>query len=228
MSLKDFSKLYFALLILHLAVLYRPDSEALLYISKPALLFSLLSYFLHRASQIRPGLKFPFSLALGFSLIGDIVLMFEGETWFLIGMASFAIAHICYIWFYFQLDYQIKARQALLFSIIPVLGIAGLYKFVNTPVELAPFLYAFAGIIGFHLIVSSKILQVEGKYSYLPSLGAFLLIVSDFILAIALFNYESKWLQMLVMLTYGLAQYLIMVGVLHFVVKDAQVHDLRT
>lgn len=214
MRFKDFYKLYFALLILHLAVIYRPDSTALYYISKPALLFSLLSFFINRSEGIEQGLRRALTIGLGFSLVGDIVLMYKGELWFLLGMAAFALAHIAYITFYLRQKLALNLTRVLLSSLLPVLGVLALYFLVETPPDLAPFLYAYALLIGLHFVVSLGFIKVGNKHSRLPAVGAALFIISDLLLAYRLFNLDVVWLNLGVMITYGLAQFLIVIGVL--------------
>ena len=214
MRYQDFLKLYFGLVVLHLAVIYRPESAALFYISKPALLFSLLSFFIHRSSAWSSGLRFTFSLALIFSLIGDVVLMFKGELFFLTGMAAFAAAHTAYIIFYIRQKMPINWIGFLVSLVFSLLAILAMYLFIETPAELAPFLYLYAAIIGVHLVMSTRFRRTGISSSAWPAWGAVLFITSDFLLALDLFNFPNTWLRMGVMLSYALAQYLIVIGVL--------------
>lgn len=214
MRYQDFSKLFFGLLILHLAVIFKPESMALYYISKPALLFSLLSFFLHRAAGWPLNKKLIFFLALFFSLAGDVVLMLDGEPFFLIGMASFALAHLAYIGFYISLRLPAKMKVIIPAMLFPLSGILAMVFFVDTPVSLERFLYIYAVIIGIHFVMSTRFIKDGISTSFWPVIGAALFIISDFLLAFQLFNYESKFLKMSVMLTYALAQYLIVIGVL--------------
>lgn len=214
MSIKDFSKLFFGLLILHLAVIYRPDSMVLYYISKPALVFSLLAFFRHRSEEWDAAPRTWFSLALLFSLIGDVVLMLEGESLFLVGMAAFSLAHIGYITFYGRLKLGFNSARIALASLFPILVTLGMYYFIDTPPELELFLYLYAFIIGVHFVMSTGFMRLGGRFAIWPTLGATSFIISDYLLAYSLFNSTGVWLKMGVMLTYGLAQYLIVTGVI--------------
>lgn len=214
MRYQDFFKLYFGLLILHLAVIYKPESMALYYISKPALVFSLLGFFLHRAVAWPAGQRAILSFALIFSLLGDVVLMFEGELFFLAGMASFALAHLAYISFYITLRLPWRVRVILPAIFFPFAGILAMVFFVNTPPAMERFLYIYAVIIGIHFLMSTRFLKNGISTSIWPMIGAALFIISDFILAYQLFNSDGKMLKIAVMLTYAVAQYLIVIGVL--------------
>lgn len=66
-------------------------------LTKPLLVSILLFYFLlHRTGQKT---KLEISLALLFSLLGNILLLFTGrsENYFMLGLVAFLFAHIFYI-----------------------------------------------------------------------------------------------------------------------------------
>lgn len=210
---------------LHLAVIYRPDSMALYYISKPALIFSLLSFFIHKSEGINARLKLFISLGLIFSLLGDVVLMFEGEMLFLVGMGAFALAHLSYIGFYTKQKLSFSRSTIVVSSLAALLGIYALYRFVHTPTELAPYLYLYAFIISVHLVISTGFIRLGNTFSYWPALGALAFIISDFLLAINLFNEESLGLKLGVMLTYAAAQYLIVIGVTRVLQSEKEIEE---
>lgn len=63
------------------------------YLSKPAIIVALLSWFLSNAGLSLPALWF--GIGLIFALIGDTFLLFKGKS-FLFGMAAFMLTHIAY------------------------------------------------------------------------------------------------------------------------------------
>ena len=129
-------------------------------------------------------------------------------------MAAFAMAHLFYISFYVQLRLPASLNVILPALLFPLLGIIALFFFVDTPAELEHFLYIYAVIIGIHFIMSTRFPRSGKAFSAWPVYGAALFIISDFLLAFNLFNSDSTWLKMSVMLTYALAQYAIVMGVL--------------
>ena len=62
--------------------------------TKPLLMPVLLVWFL--AATPRSRLRTIVAVGLGFSWIGDVALMGEGETWFLAGLGGFLVAQVLY------------------------------------------------------------------------------------------------------------------------------------
>ncbi len=225
MKVRDFSKLFFALLFLHLVVIYQPESRILYLISKPLLVFSLLAFFIHKTAHIDINGKSWVPLALLLSMIGDIILMQEGKVYFLAGMAAFLIAQISFITFY--LNQKLTSLTGYLIGGFLVIG-AGLfilYKYVNDPEDISPYLYGYAIVIGLHLLASIRLLGLDALTSKLPAIGALLFIISDVLLAFNQFNGESKYLHIAVMLTYGLAQYAIAIGLISYLENNGKVNE---
>ncbi len=218
MKTKDFSKIYLSILLLHLVVIYKPDSIELYYLSKPLLLFSLAVFFINRNGFTTISIK-QVAAALALSLAGDVLLMRDGEFFFLGGMAAFLLAHLFYLLFYFG--------QRLKASITPILGgvaVAGaglwtLYTYVNTPPELELYLYVYGIVLGLHFVISLLFAYANKGLQWLSALGAFLFLISDLILAFNKFNESTVYLSIAVMLTYGLAQYCIVLSINDYLKK---------
>jgi len=213
LSTRDFSKLFFALLALHLAVIYKPESQALYYISKPALLFSLAAFFIHR-TQSGTGRNFV-AAALISSLAGDILLMdLPWGSSFLGGMAAFAVAHIFFILAYIKLPKNILLFPLALVAVFIAGAFWILLEQVELPLELKPFVVGYAALISFHLIMATAFGSRLKKRAWLPSVGAALFIISDLLLIYNLSNQPAgqKYWQIAVMTFYAGAQYLITIG----------------
>lgn len=222
MKTRDFSKIYLAILFLHLVVIYKPESEVLYYVSKPLLLFSLTAFFIHRNGT---GTRSKKSMvgALLLSLAGDVLLMREGELFFLGGMAAFLLSHVFYLMFYFRQKFEKSILPLLGGLMVSAAGLWGLYSYVNTPSEIEPYLYAYGVVLSAHFVVSLMFAAHYKGVQWLSALGAFLFVASDFILSVNKFNEGSMYLQLAVMLTYGLAQYFIVLSVNNYLeVKEPQ------
>lgn len=220
MKVRDFAKLYFGLLILHLAVIYRPESEALYLISKPALLFSLLAFFIHRTSKVQIGHKLPIYLALGASLLGDVLLMNSATSFFLLGMGAFAIAQISYTVFYLRQPLSFKTSWLILSLAIVAVAFWLLYNYIPLPGDLQPFVYVYALLLSLHLVWSVKMLSARVAENWWPVAGAFLFLTSDLLLAYGKFVEDSKYLHMAVMATYAFAQFGIAIGLLRYMLQN--------
>lgn len=161
------------------------------------------------------------TIALLFSWIGDVILMFadRGELYFIFGLVAFLISHIVYIILFSKqqktrsIESKSKYRvgisfilvyfAAMVFTLFPKLG----------PLKIPVLVYA---------IVISTMLYFAFKGSFiwtkLPNnpilLGAIFFVTSDSILAFNKFYSPIPFVSFLIMLTYISAQYFIVQGVL--------------
>ncbi len=158
-------------------------------------------------------------MALLLSMAGDVLLLWDSEPFFLAGMGAFFLAHLFYLTFY--LNQKIGYNKLYLAAGVLVVGISFyiLYRYVQVPGNLQPYLYGYAGILGLHLLASVKMLNTT-SYGRLPVLGVLLFMASDMLLAFNKFNIGGdKYWHIAVMLTYGLAQYIITIGLISYIKK---------
>ncbi len=121
---------FFVALILALAnwVAVARDHRRLEYVSKPATLAVvwigawLLTRGPHDAWQARF-----FLLGLAFSLAGDILLMLPGERFFLYGLVSFLLGHVCYV---VGMNPTLPPYPSLAFFIVVALFWSMFYRFL--------------------------------------------------------------------------------------------------
>ena len=157
-------------------------------------------------------------MALVFSLLGDILLMFVDQSphFFTAGLTAFLLAHVSYIVLFFKVKkgtYRNRGIGVLLIAIIYLNLIHGLIH-ENLGGLRIPVLIYMAAIMGMFIAVAARKDDVT-KLSYsLVLVGAILFIVSDSILALNKFYKPILYPQVSIMLTYGLAQFLITLGVL--------------
>ncbi|WP_226553081.1 lysoplasmalogenase [Celeribacter naphthalenivorans] len=139
----------------------------------PLSLFALLA-FLHGGSS-----WLIFGLVL--SALGDLALSREGKRHFLIGLVSFALAHLCYVFLFW-------AKLDTLFwpGIVLLAGVA-----LSTEFWLAPHTGALRAPVRVYVLLISvmTVLALSLPETWrLASLGAVLFLLSDLILAIQLFR----------------------------------------
>ena len=192
------------------------------YLSKPLLMVSLLLYFLSRTEKLPNTTKWWIAAALTFSLVGDVFLLKSTEFNFLAGVGSFALAHICYAIFFNRRRSGSIIVSALIGNIILVVFLLlGLNHLVNIPDEMMIPVNVYGAILGLNLIASVQFNYSNHAKNYWVPLGVLLFVVSDLLLAVNKFETYSKELEYAVIITYGLAQYLIATGVLkHFKVYE--------
>src|SRR6185436_16619471 len=101
MNRKFWIIIYLAVLTVDLFAVYS-NNEAIRYVSKPLLMPLLIVCFIASAKPISSSLVRFIILALVFSWLGDVLLMFESinKNFFILGLIAFLIAHIFYILFY--------------------------------------------------------------------------------------------------------------------------------
>jgi uncharacterized membrane protein YhhN len=148
-------------------------------------------------------------LALLFSSIGDVFLAMPGHKYFIHGMAAFGIAHLFYFTYFFNLP-KIEFPRAFI-AIGIILYSISLFIFLlpNVKELLIPII---SYIILISLMGISSVLGIRNNY--LIILGAIIFIVSDSLIAINMFIIPVLNASFLIMLTYYVAQFLIVLGVI--------------
>jgi uncharacterized membrane protein YhhN len=205
------------------------DAMTLEYAVKPLLMIWIAAYFAMN-STYRPWHLMAYS-AFFFSWIGDILLMFSGgydnETYFYAGVGGFFFAQIFYIaLFVTSKENQIKGlllRNP--FWAVPLLAYGILICYLlypNLEGIMVPVIFIYAAtLIGMSLAAMNRRDRVNKRSYHLVLIGSFLFVMSDSMIAIDKFYAEIPNAGFLIMLTYILAQYLIMQGLL--AVKDKSV-----
>jgi len=185
---------------------------------KPFLLpFLLLAvYFQERFSTKKILLT-----ALTLSWVGDIILMFadKGELYFIAGLIAFLLSHIFYIiLFSKQLKIYLKKSKiifwvgvtaiafyliVMMLILLPSLGDLKIPVFVYALTISIMLLFALKGFLNWQKPANSYIL-----------IGAIVFVASDSLLAFDKFYAPLQHSSLLIMTTYLLAQYLIVIGIL--------------
>ena len=142
--------------------------------------------------------------ALVFSVLGDMILELPQQLPFALGLGSFLIAHIMYI-----RRFLIAPVIKIWWPIIPIslyCGILFWYMLPNLGPLLVPvFLYI---LVIATMLWSANIFSHTHK-KYLPFFGAVLFVLSDSLIAINKFISPFPQARYAIIITYWLAQYLI-------------------
>ena len=199
MQLKDFAKIFFTILVIHLAVLDVGESPMMIYFTKPMILLSLIAFFMHHTPD-RQGFERFFFGGLAFSLLGDIFLMLtdRGEQYFLLGLGAFFVAQLLYTVAFFK---EVGGEAGLLrqrpYLALPLLalGAALVYILKDGMGDLAIPIIAYATMITtMALAALNRKPAVTSKSFFLVFGGALFFILSDASIAygkfIATFPYE--------------------------------------
>lgn len=206
---------YALVLVLELLFIYF-DQQQFRWFTKP-LLMPLLMLGFYTASAKRSGtLFYLIPVALFLSWAGDVLLQMKGM--FIPGLISFLLAHVFYIVYFSKTG---KGKKGLL-QLQPLIGIPVLVYILIFLWLLYPFLDALKipvtvyGItIGTMLLLAINTRhKLSNAASALFFIGALLFVISDSLLAVNLFAMNHLALSLCVMLTYAVAQYLIVKGAL--------------
>lgn len=213
----SFFKIYLAFSVVYLIILLTGREHFDLFL-KPILIpiLGFGAYFYR---------KFPTQnillAALTLSWLGDVILLFTdlGEIYFILGLVFFLTAHIVYC-ILFNKQKRIRKKQNKPLFIFGSVFIA--FYLIGMISVLMPYLgdleipvSIYASVISIMLLFAfNGFLVWEKPGNQLVFLGAIFFIISDSILAMNKFYAPIPKSSFFIMLTYLLAQYLIVVGTL--------------
>lgn len=192
------------------------DNGSLRVFTKPLLLISLFAFYL--ASVLVKNKIYVIALFLSF--LGDVFLISDSELNFMLGLSSFLLSHLMYIFLVVR-QLKVNSLKGKLIATVPFIGIF---------IALILFLKDNLGVHFIPVVIYGFVISTFGAVSFLnyivyrtkPSkdllFGALFFIVSDSVLAINKFHGTNYWFPIIVMITYIAAQYLIC----QFVIKSGK------
>jgi uncharacterized membrane protein YhhN len=209
--------LYFVFLLLDL-ILVGLGKDSFRFATKPFLMLLLALYFMSNTGHVRSIFRYLLLGALFFSFGGDVLLMFDasGMQFFMAGLGSFLLAHICYILFFLKIRYTNDPRPdchylaAFVTEAIVITFILFMLPYLGSltiPVIVYAIGISFTLLCAMHAFRFKQ--QPAGWYCII---GAILFIISDSLIAVGKFYKPIPLGGILVMLTYGLAQAVLVYG----------------
>ncbi len=190
----------------------RPRRPTLIYIFKPLTTILILATALLPGNFLSDTYAGAIGLGLLFSLFGDIWLMLPGK-YFLYGLVSFLLAHICYI-FAFLAG---ATAYGFPWPLLPLLLIgatimAYLWPALSAGLKGAVSLYV-AVIVVMTALAVGRALAHSSTDTLSAAIGALLFMASDSILAIDRFRRPFHLSQAAILGTYFIGQWLIALSV---------------
>jgi len=187
------------------------------YYTKPFLMPLLLIYYILSAAEVNKLIV----MALVFGFMGDVFLMWpKTKNNFMLGLGAFLIGHVCYVllflqgisfardvpvWFYLIIIVYATFACAVLKKLIKHLG----------NMKIPTYIY-MAAILLMSLASLARIWVIGMSISFfLPFIGSLLFLCSDCMLGFYTFKGEFKNGNICIMITYVLAQALIVGGYLY-------------
>lgn len=185
-------------------------------IAKPLLMPVLLVYFYLAAK--RSGLNTNLMIgALFFSWVGDVVLLIDSRygSLFIYGLIAFLAAHICYIAYFYRIRKANAVSGFKPFASVLILAYMTVFYITVYPYldALKVPVLVYAVIITLMLLAGIHAFNLRAhKFGVVCVTGALIFAASDSILAINRFVLPFTLAPFFIMLTYGIAQFLITEG----------------
>ena len=212
--------LLFLIILLGELIGIQLQNATLQFIFKPLIIPVVIGYFDSQINNITKGINKWILLALIFSWLGDVLLMFQDkkDIFFLLGLSSFLLAHIFYIIYYHQVRVRENVKSNPWFLVVVVIYYAALISF------LSPFLYEmklpvriYGIVISFMFMLALHMLFIKNKQAgKWMMIGALLFVMSDSLLALNKFYQQFEFASVLIILTYALAQFFIVKGAVDY------------
>lgn len=193
------------------------DFELGRFVTKPLILISLIFYFKWKGNTIPQKTYTYIKWGLWFSLFGDVSLLFNGSTiYFSLGLAFFLTAHIFYSLGF--LERNKKNFSSFLLLTLCFFGTYGIVLYLKLlpflgSLSIPVFVYILA-ILTMGVLAINRFKMVTSKSFSYVAIGAILFMISDSLLAINKFITPIHYSHLLVMGTYGIAQFCIVKGIL--------------
>jgi uncharacterized membrane protein YhhN len=208
------SLIFYFLVLLADILLIAFGKDEYRYATKPLLMLLLVVYVLYTDVKIPRSRRLLLLLALFFSSLGDDLLLYDG--YFLAALGSFLVAHIMYIIFFLKIRYSNPPVPLCKYPLI-LLTAAAVILFI---LFMAPYLGSltipviiYAAVISIMLLSALHAFHFRRQRAGLYCVsGALLFVISDALIATGKFYHPFPGSSILVMLTYGVAQYALVYG----------------
>lgn len=219
MKQKNWTLLFFIVLLGDLIGIQFEDN-VLQFICKPLIIPVVIGFFDSHINNITKGTNRWILLALTFSWIGDVLLLFQDkkDIFFLLGLSSFLLAHIFYIIYFHRVRIKERVKNNSWFLVIVVAYYAILISFLSPylgdmklPVRIYGIVISFMFMLALHMLFIRN--KEAGKWMMI---GALLFVLSDSLLALNKFYQSFEFAGVLIILTYALAQFFIVKGVVDY------------
>jgi len=193
------------------AVTRRPAARALEYVAKPLTLALLVG----AAVALDPdqgAQRAWFVAALVLCLAGDVFLMLPTER-FVAGLASFLLGHVAYV-VGFSLEDGFTGAGLAVGAVAVAAAGAVLGRRVLTAVREGPEPGLVGPVAAYMTVISAMVASAVGSGDAVAVAGAGLFYGSDLTIALTRFERPRRWGPLTIMVTYHLAQALLVVSLL--------------
>jgi len=149
-------------------------------------------------------------LALALCLVGDVMLLGDGPSRFVAGLAAFLLGHLAYVAAFVASGLAAPALAVVGLVVLVASLVLGRGILPGARAEGGPRL---AGAVASYMaVIGAMVVTGWATGRLVVGLGASAFVVSDTVLALGRFVAEHRWTRIVVMVTYHLAQVLLVVG----------------
>jgi uncharacterized membrane protein YhhN len=186
------------------------------YVFKPFILIALIGYYLVQTLERNK----TFLAALLFCWVGDVMLMFDGELFFMLGLVAFLVGHVFYIFSFRQFAWSTGV------TLLPTQKVRYTFPIILAGTGLLVVLFPKLGALQIPVTVYAIVLMLmainalfrlghTNQASFVwVFVGALFFMVSDSALAFNKFHTQFVGASVTIMLTYIGAQFMIINGIL--------------
>jgi uncharacterized membrane protein YhhN len=187
-------------------------------LSKPLLMPVLGLWLMAQTPGDRSRLRLGWLFGLLFSTVGDVLLMYEGGLFFVLGLLAFLLAHLSYI---VGAASALRGQRGFLeknpgwivpFLVYPALLLYGLWPGIPEGMRVPVTVYA--------VVISTMAQSVVNLHGHIEKTifrtmvaGALLFVLSDSLIAVAKFGTPFTGVHVAVISTYMVGQWLLVYGV---------------
>ena len=210
--------IYFTTSVLYIVFYnFLPENFILLLITKSLIIpFLIIFYVLNIKKRFKKS-NYIMLIALVFSCFGDIAMFIskKNEIFFIFGLLSFLLTHIFYIFVFFDVPKKYSIIKNKIYLIIPffvyeILLLIYLYNSLGE-MKIPAIVYSIT-ILLMTAVALNRYKNVSNISFKLIFIGAIIFVISDTFIAINVFKTEFRFAEELIMLTYVIAQFLIILG----------------
>lgn len=208
--------LFFIIFLMHIGFTKIEYNKGRLY-TKPLLMPLLAIYYIFSATEVN---KF-IVIALVFGFMGDVFLMWpQRKNNFMLGLGAFLLGHLCYVLLFLQRISYVKDVPIWFYLIIIIyasVAITVMKKLTEYLGDMRVPTYIYMAVILLMSFTSlARIWVVDMSIAFLlPFIGSLFFISSDSMLGFYTFKGKFKNGDIYIMITYVLAQVLIIGGYLY-------------
>jgi uncharacterized membrane protein YhhN len=214
---KYFSLVFFLIVIAELICDSYEGLTQFHYFTKPAIVIALLIFFWKQSRELNKSLRNSVVIALIFSVLGDILLLFVdvNPNYFMLGLVAFLLAHLMYVLAF--LKHRNKTKKPFVFIVFLLVFASGLFYFLKDDLNamLIPVIVYMAVILTMATTAFLRQGCVSTLSYNLVCIGALIFMLSDSILALNKFYQPLPLSNISIMTTYALAHYFIVIGILN-------------